>query len=87
MIKRVLKPGGILGIVDHNAQSGSGVTFTQNLHRIDAQFARRDINNRGFEFLGSIEVLENPTDVLTESVFEPEIRGKTSRFVHKYRKH
>jgi predicted methyltransferase len=87
MIKRVLKPGGILGIVDHNAQPGSGVTFTQNLHRIDAQFARRDIDNRGFEFLGSIDVLENPTDVLTESVFEPEIRGRTSRFVHKYRKH
>lgn len=86
MIKRVLKPGGILGIVDHNAQPGSGVRFTQHLHRIDAQFAKHDISNRGFEFLGATDVLDNPVDLLTESVFEPEVRGRTSRFVHKYRK-
>lgn len=86
MIKRVLKPGGILGIVDHNAQPGSGVRFTQHLHRIDAQFAKHDISYRGFEFLGATDVLDNPVDLLTESVFEPEVRGRTSRFVHKYRK-
>ncbi len=86
MINRVLKPGGILGIVDHDAQPGSGVGFTQNLHRIDAQFATRDIGSRGFEFLGATDALKNPLDTLTESVFEPDIRGRTSRFVHKYRK-
>lgn len=86
MIKRVLKPGGILGIVDHKAQTGSGVRYTQHLHRIDAQFTRYDISNHGFEFLGATDVLDNPADLLTESVFDPEIRGRTSRFVHKYRK-
>ena len=33
-IHRVLKPGGVLGIVDHHAPAGSGSAAAQRLHRI-----------------------------------------------------
>ena len=83
-VHRVLKPGGVLAIVDHAAAPGSGSTAAQELHRIDKEFARRDIEGRGFKFDGESTLLENPQDPLTASVFDPAIRGRTSRFMYRF---
>jgi predicted methyltransferase len=83
-IRAMLKPGGVLGIVDHAAVGASGSSAAQTLHRIDEQFARSDIESRGFEFTGSLNVLRSPTDDHTKSVFDEEIRGKTDRFVYRF---
>lgn len=80
----VLKPGGTLLIIDHVAQAGSGKSAAQELHRIDPAFAREDIRSRGFEFAGELDVLKNPDDPLTSSVFDDTIRRHTSRFVYKF---
>jgi predicted methyltransferase len=85
-IHRILKPGGILAVIDHHARAGSGKTPAQNLHRIDAQFARNDITNRGFEFVADTDILENPADDLSVSVFDDKVKGQTSRFVFKFKK-
>ena len=83
-IKRILKPGGVLAIIDHHAAPGTGNTSAQNLHRIDAEFARTDIARHGFELVAESDLLNNPDDKLDVSVFDPEVRGKTSRFVYKF---
>ncbi len=83
-IRRILKPGGVLAIVDHHAAANTGNAHAQNLHRIDAEFAKGDIAGRGFEFAGATDILENPDDDLSVTVFDPAVRGRTSRFVYKF---
>jgi predicted methyltransferase len=83
-LRRTLKPGGTLAIIDHHGIAGSGKLHAQALHRIDAEFAREDISSRGFKYVDSTDILENPQDDLSVSVFDPAIRGHTSRFVYKF---
>ena len=84
MVHRVLKPGGLLCIVDHAGTPGSNANDAQDLHRIDPAFARRDIEDRGFTFVGETALLQNPDDPLDVNVFDPSVRRKTSRFVYKF---
>lgn len=83
-IRTLLKPGGVLAIIDHAAADGSRTRDAQDLHRIEEAFARADIEAHGFRFTGMLDVLRNPADDHTLSVFDPAIRGKTDRFVHRY---
>ena len=85
-IVAALKPGGVLLIVDHAAANGSGKQNTQALHRIDEAFAKADLAAHGLTFEASLEVLRNPNDDRSKGVFDPAIKGKTDRFVHRYRK-
>ena len=83
-VHRILKPGGIFAIVDHAAAEGSGNSAAQDLHRIDPAFARLDIESRGFELIASSDLLNNPDDDTSISVFDPAVRGKTSKFLYKF---
>ena len=47
-IYRVLKPTGVLAVIDHTAVPGSGAEHAQALHRIDREFAINDIGQHGF---------------------------------------
>jgi predicted methyltransferase len=85
-VHRILKPGGVLAIIDHHAEPGSGKAAAQDLHRIDAEFAKADIEARGFDFAGATDLLENDQDDLQISVFDPAVSGRTSRFVYKFTK-
>ncbi|MGB5246522.1 MAG: hypothetical protein WBN34_08225, partial [Woeseia sp.] len=85
-IVTALKPGGRLLIVDHAAKAGSDDKMTESLHRIDEQFAIDQLQMRGLTFVGSIPDLRNDDDNRELTVFDPEIRGKTDRFVHLYTK-
>ena len=85
-ILRVLKPGGTVIVIDHHAPAGTGSTHAGDLHRIDAAFARQDVENHGFRFVSESPVLENPDDSLTVNVFDPSIQGNTSRFVYRFTK-
>jgi len=86
MVRDALKPGGRLVIVDHAAQIGSGKAPAQNLHRIDEEWARKDIEAKGFTFLESNDALRNPEDPRTKMVFNKSIRGKTDRFILVFQK-
>ncbi|HEU4430603.1 MAG TPA: hypothetical protein VFT98_17710 [Myxococcota bacterium] len=83
---RALRPGGRLLVIDHAAAPGSGSAAAQELHRIDETFARSDFERAGFRFVASSDVLRNPADDRSKSVFEDAIRGKTDRFVHVFEK-
>ena len=82
IVAEFIVPGGVLGVVDHVAVAGSGSAAAQELHRIDAAFARADIESHGFEFTGELDVLRNPDDQLATSVFDESVSGKTDRFVY-----
>lgn len=81
-----LKPGAPLLIVDHYARPGTGTSVASSLHRIDPEQAKSLLGAAGFEFDGALERLRNPQDDLSKNVFDPAIRGKTDRFVHRYRR-
>lgn len=82
----LLKPGGRLLVIDHHAEPGSGEHAGFELHRGDAEMTRRELEAAGFELEASSEVLANPADDRSKSVFDPSIRGQTDRFVYLFRK-
>ncbi|WP_395377015.1 class I SAM-dependent methyltransferase [Marinicella sp. W31] len=79
-----LKPGGIYLVVDHHALPGADDSVTQNLHRMDASIAKSDIEAAGFVLDAESPILANPQDPKNDSVFKPERRGKTDRFVWRF---
>lgn len=81
-IKTVLKPGGVLGIIDHNGDAGAD---NAKLHRMTRDQAIKLAEAAGFEVTAS-DLLANSADQHTALVFAPEIRGKTDRFVLKLTK-
>lgn len=83
---RILKPGGELAIIDHSAQDGAPETTGGDLHRIDKAIVIRLAEAAGFTLEDEADFLANPEDDRTLSVFDPAIRGKTDRFVLKFRK-
>lgn len=86
VIFKALKPGGVYVIVDHAAAAGSGLTHTEDLHRIDPAALRAEVEKAGFRFDGESKVLANPADPHTALVFDPSIRGKTDQFAFRFRK-
>ncbi len=82
-----LKPGGVLGVVDHNAMPGADkIETATGLHRIDMMVVRCEIESAGFAFDGSADMLSNPEDDLSAPMFAEGIRGKTDRFVLRFHK-
>ena len=81
-----LKPGGLFVVIDHVAAAGSGLKDTNTLHRIDPALVKREVEAAGFVFDGESNVLRNPADPLTATVFDKSIRGHTDQFVYRFRK-
>jgi predicted methyltransferase len=83
----LLKPGGIVVIVDHAALPGSPpVETADKLHRIDPAVVKAEMTGAGFVFDGETNVLANPADPHTMIVFDASIRGKTDQFAYRFRK-
>jgi len=85
-IYKGIKPGGILGIVDHQAVSGSPAETGNTLHRIDSAIVIAELEGAGFVLDGESNELANPEDDHTKGVFDPEIRGRTDRYMLRFRK-
>jgi len=81
-----LKPGGVFIVLDHAAAAGSGFDATNTTHRIDPAAAKAEILTAGFEFVGESDVLRNTDDDHTLGVFDKSLRGKTDRFLFKFRR-
>jgi predicted methyltransferase len=81
-----LVPGGVYGVIDHFAEDGSGARDVKTLHRVDAQLVKKEILAAGFELEAESELLRHPEDDRTKNVFDEDIRGKTDRFIYRFRK-
>ncbi len=84
---RVLKPGGTLIVIEHVAAPGSSRAQSAGWHRTPPETAKADITGVGFEFAADApELYMNPDDDLMNVWFDTGLSGKTTTFVHKYRK-
>jgi predicted methyltransferase len=81
-----MKAGAVLGIIDHNAAPGSPAETGGTTHRIDMELVIREVEAAGFVLDARSDMLRNHSDDYDKSVFDPEIRGKSDRFVLKFRK-
>jgi predicted methyltransferase len=80
-VHAALKPGARLVVIDHSASSETSRADASELHRMHEDFARAEIESRGFEFVAASDALRNPSDDRQSIVFDTHIKGKTDRFV------
>jgi predicted methyltransferase len=57
-----LKPGGVYVIADHAGRPGTGMSEASTLHRIEADFVKREVEAAGFRLVGEADFLRNPAD-------------------------
>jgi predicted methyltransferase len=85
-LKKALKPGGVLLVVDHSAPQGTKTKHSQKLHRIGEDYVKGELTKNGFKFIKDSQMLRNKYDTRLISPFRPEIRRKTDRFVLLFKK-
>jgi predicted methyltransferase len=82
-IHAVLKPGGVLGVIDHVGIAGQD---NAALHRMLPQQARDVLVKAGFTIEAESTILANSADDHTKNVFDPAIMGRTDQFMFRARK-
>ena len=85
-IYAAMKPGAVVGVIDHIAAPGDTRATVEKLHRIDPATVKTDFKRAGFVLIGESNMLRNPADDHSLNVFDEKIRGQTDRFVFKFRK-
>ncbi len=86
-IYAALKPGGVYGIVDHEARAGDGVKEASTLHRIEQGVVKSEVEAAGFELAAEGTFLRNPSDTKdwnASPMKAAERRGTSDRFVLKF---
>jgi len=81
-----LKPGGKLLAVDHIAPPGAYTDVGGTLHRIGENHIAALAEQAGLSALRSSNLHKNDSDPLDIGVFDPQISGRTSKFVLLYEK-
>jgi len=80
-----LKPGGVYGVVDHNAADGAGDAPAKTLHRIEKALVVKEVTAASFKPGKEGEMLRNSEDPRTTNAIK-EARGKSDRFVLRFEK-
>lgn len=83
---KALKPGGTFIVLDHVAAAGTGFTKTDDLHRVDPAAVKAEVLAAGFEYLGESKALYNAEDDHSLGIYNKALRGKTDRFLYKFRR-
>jgi len=78
-----LKPGGVLGVIDHVGIAGQD---NKAFHRILPEQARALLTKAGFKIEAESSILANPADDHSQAVFDPSVRGKSDQFLIRARK-
>lgn len=85
-LARVVKPGGVLLLIDHSAKAGTGSSAAGPLHRIDEQYARSEFENHGFTLIGKSDALRRPDDPRDQITYKGPMVGKTDRFAMAFKR-
>lgn len=85
-IVRVLKPGGVFLVIDHDAAAGSGTDVGGSLHRISEGIVADLAEDAGLTLVRSSNLHRNESDPLDAAAQDPSIRGMTDKFVLLYQK-
>lgn len=78
-----LKPGGLLGVIDHEGDANAD---NQSLHRIAFDQAVKAILEAGFMLVATSELLDNPADDHSVGPFDESLDRNTDRIVLKFMK-
>ncbi len=70
-IFRALRPGGIYVIADHSGRSGTGISESGTLHRVEEAFVQREVEAAGFRLAGQGHFLRNPADPRDRNTPQP----------------
>jgi len=81
-----VRPGGTVVIVDHVGPAGDTRALVEKLHRIDPAQVKADMAAAGFQLVAESDVLHRSEDTHTANVFDASVRGKTDRFMLKFRR-
>lgn len=81
-----VRPGGHVIIVDHAGPAGDPRAVVDKLHRIDPAQVKADMTAAGFVLESEADTLRRAEDDHSKNVFDPAIRGKTDRFMLKFRR-
>jgi len=81
------RPGGAVVVVDHVANPGRGAREEVDAtHRIEPSVVRAAFEAGGFRFEQESGLLRRSDDDRAKRVFDPAIRGRTDRFMFRFRK-
>ena len=80
-----VRPGGHVVIVDHVGLPDDPRVSVEKFHRIDPERVKADMAAAGFVLEEQSNLLQRSEDAHDKSVFDPAIRGKTDRFMLKFR--
>ena len=83
-IHEALRPGGVVGVVDHYAEAGAPKETGNTVHRIDPSIVIGQMQSAGFELAAKSDMLRSMDDDYSKVVFDPAVRGKTDRFVLRF---
>jgi len=78
-----LKPGGVLGLIDHEGMAGQN---NAELHRVEPAAAKEALEAAGFVVEAESDLLANPDDPKTVGVRDPSVAGKTQKILIRARK-
>jgi len=82
-LHRLLKPGGVLGIIDHTGAEGND---NNRLHRMLKSDAITALTRAGFELDAESDLLFNAADNPRRSIFDPLLNRGTDQFLLRMRK-
>jgi predicted methyltransferase len=68
---RALKPEGLYVIADHAGRSGTGISESGTLHRIEEAFLRQEVEAAGFRLVEEGAFLRNPNDPRDKNTPDP----------------
>ncbi|HDZ08790.1 class I SAM-dependent methyltransferase [Pseudohongiella sp.] len=77
-VKETLKPGGILGIIDHRGNDGAD---NAALHRITQEEIEQALFDAGYESVASSDLLAAEDDPRTSGPFDPDLGRNTDRIL------
>ena len=84
-LRRVLKPGATLIVMDHAADASAPTSIAQTLHRIPPAAAMKLATDAGFKLEAKSDLLANPQDDRTKPVFNNTIRRHTDQFLWRFK--
>jgi predicted methyltransferase len=83
-VYRALKPGGLYVIADHSGRTGTGISESGTLHRVEEAFLRQEVEAAGFKLIDEGNFLRNPNDPRDKNTPDPP--QPKDEFVLKFKK-
>jgi predicted methyltransferase len=83
---KAMKPGGMVGIIEHEANMDTIPKDSAELHRLNSHFIKKIMLKAGFVFEKQSNILKNMNDDYNKIVWSKGLRRHTDRAVLRFRK-